>query len=241
MDSKFIKLFLICLYCFISVNCTLRQSKSNYQPQDLRISELIFLQSDDVFLLGVVCDSLKRQGIRTLCTREKKGSGNAKNSNTTFTPCRVDDCIQISLTSKINSSSSDFFRSVGYSLLSLSFGTLVTTSGEMEFAYSMNEKNAKTIDWKINSQGRIGMWAILPFYAGLIATIGGTSLNTYRKPSNLHQVCKLDIETTIGKSESEICIDYYNFIQDSFSRKEKEFYQEFLEKIQLQRNKANQI
>ncbi len=234
MDKKFVILF-----CIFFQFCYLRTTKSNFQSQSINIPETVYLFSDDLFLLQKVCLSFKEKNIKTICNLNAKFPYKTKEQLINKIYCPDNSCLIVNISSSINESSSDFFRSVGFSLLGLTLWGQITNSAKVEYLVEIKNVTSKEIfSFKHESFGRFGFGLILPIYAGLISTIGGTALNTYRQPDKLKKICHYGLAEINSLKEIELCTeDYYRFIDDSFQRKEKEFFIEFEKNIKT----VNQI
>lgn len=231
MDKKFVVLFFI-LFQF----CYLRSVKSNFDSKNLNISETVYLFSDDIFLLQKVCFSFREKNIKTFCNLNAKFPLKPKEELINKIYCPDNSCVLVNISSSLKEPSSDFFRNVGISILTLTLGGVITNSAKVEYLIEIKNSNSKEISsFKHESFGRVGFWLVLPIYAGLISTTGGTALNTYRRIDQLKNKCQYQLQKLNSIAEVELCTeDYLRFMDDAFQRKEKEFFIEFEKNIKTE-------
>ena len=224
MDKKFVVLFFI-LFQF----CYLRTTKSNFQTLGSNINETIYLFSDDVFLLQKVCFSFKEKNIKTICNLNTKFPFKPKEELINKIYCPDNSCVLVNISSSVKEPSSDLFRNLGLSLMFLTLYGSITNSAKVEYQVDIKNINYKQINsFKHESLGRVGLWLVLPIYAGLISTVGGTALNTYRRPDKLKNICHYGLAEINSMKEVELCTeDYIRFMDDAFQRREKEFFESF--------------
>ncbi len=196
---------------FFWVNCAYEVR----QPMALAVSknqkQSIQVISDDRILVEILCDSIERSQIGK-CVEETKQTSSA------FTFDRK----KVRVHAEITDSSSDYFQSMGKSLVTLTLGVFITNSAKIRFKIEIPNKEKD-----IYSSGRIGRWGILPFYAGLVATNFGTLLNTYRNPEHLQKYCLNEpiskLRKVLEAEKEDYCAEYIAYLKDSFYKVEKEF------------------
>lgn len=125
----------------------------------------------------------------------------------------------------IKDSSSDLLLNNVLSLLTLSTGTFVSHSANVEYQINLESidnsyfssnsgQNPRSQTGSIFVRDRI--WTLMPFYVGLGATNVGTMLNTYRDPLHLKQYCIDEEPGSIRRffdgNQNEICTEYYRFV-----------------------------
>ncbi|HNC55006.1 MAG TPA: hypothetical protein PK079_01340 [Leptospiraceae bacterium] len=202
------KLFLILI--FVLIHCAYETAQRTTLDSKEIGSRKVLIQSEDKILTHILCDSVLKSG-EGQCISE---------------PSLLDkDSILISVSAKIGDSSSDYFINVGKSIATLTLGVFLSNSATVHF--NVKNLNQESEPLKIKSEGRIGRWAILPFYAGLAATSFGGILNTYRNPDHLQKYCLTEVVSRTRKileaSKEEYCADYLSYLQDSFNKVEINF------------------
>lgn len=135
------------------------------------------------------------------------------------------DVFELEIKAEIKTNSLDYLLNLSGSLISLTTGAFMSTSGMVFYKVTLKYQNTVVYDSSIPSEGRVGYWAILPFYMGLVATHIGTALNAYRQPIYLQENCivsKMEPEKEFWEQSKEgYCKDYSIFIQDSFAKIER--------------------
>ncbi|MEM7184220.1 MAG: hypothetical protein AAF518_25195 [Spirochaetota bacterium] len=130
------------------------------------------------------------------------------------------EVFSLSVQPRISKSSYDLLRNVGMSLLTLTSGTFVSTSAEIEYTISLRKENTPLVSTKLQETGRIGFYSFLPFYMGFAATGMGTALNTYRNPENLQKYCLHEKPNQMREfweqTQEEYCREYEVVLKDSF-------------------------
>lgn len=210
ITMKKLVVYLVALWV---VSCAYEVTQSVSFPVSKNPRKTIQLLSDDRVLADILCDSIDRSQTGK-CFRENEQDLSAYGSNIK----------KIRVNAEITDSSSDYFKSMGKSLLTLTAGVFITNSAQVKF--SIQDHNFLS-SRQIVSSGQIGRWGILPFYAGLAATNFGTILNTYRDPEHLQKYC---LKEPIGKirkileaEREEYCKEYSVYLRDSFYKVETEF------------------
>lgn len=136
------------------------------------------LTSNNPFLSKRICERLIETGIDMDCeTNQSKTIGKKM--------------VLVHLESTVKGKSHDFFRNAGISLLTLSFGAIITHSADFEYTihFPENKSSFDKPNLVFSATGRDGMYAVLPFYLGFASTVVGTGLNTYRTVDSLESYC----------------------------------------------------
>ena len=236
MDSFFVRILIL----FFFFSCTMRLSKPKGLEESLESKDRLLLISKDAFVLNAFCDSIRRTHFQTNCSLdlpEYFPNYFSKTKSDKF--CYEFNCKIIYIDLEIKNSSIDFFKNLFYSILSLTFGVFVSTSADIDYKISILDPFHKVSNsFEIQSKGKIGMWAVLPIYAGTIATVGGTVLNTYRMPNLLQKECG---NFTHNKMNLENCDEYHRFILDSYNKIDLEFKKELNSSLIKLQNSKNSI
>lgn len=107
--------------------------------------------------------------------------------------CEVVDCWEganreIDVSIEIGSVSRDIARNTVYSLAGLTLPLLVSSSAEVGFHVEIaGDKNVSSRT--LQSTGRVGMWAVVPVYAGLFGTLIGSAISRDLHPEHLRTNC----------------------------------------------------
>ncbi len=195
------------------VGCAYEVTQSISFPVFKNPKKVFHLISDDRILNEILCDSIDRSQTGK-CFKEKEQDLSTYGSSIK----------KIRVNAEITDSSSDYFKNMGKSLLTLTAGVFITNSAQVKF--SIQEDNLVS-SRQIVSSGQIGRWGILPFYAGLAATNFGTIFNTYRDLEHLQKYCLREpigkIRKILEAEREEYCKEYSVYLRDSFYKVETEF------------------
>lgn len=209
-------IFLSYLLCILILDCSYKQEVRNYA--NLRNqNQFIHLITEDRILKEVICESIL---------------------NSTSGKCLENTAIEfeyskfkikeIKVDAEIKNSSSDYFKNVGKSILTLTLGVFISNSAEIQFKIQRNPNDKALLASKeLNTNGSIERWAVLPFYAGFGATNLGTIFNTYRNPEHLQRYCLYetisDLRNVLEATRDDYCENYSEFLRNSFYKIENEF------------------
>ena len=118
----------------------------------------------------------------------------------------------------------DLERNIKHSLKTLTLALRVSSSGLGRFRFTLNSgKNpASKKSFFLESRGRIGMWALLPPYAGFLGTILGTYFNSYRRPDRLQRECLNAPDPELFGNSA--CRDYKRFLNSVFGAVHLDFW-----------------
>lgn len=206
-----------------SVSCTLKPKLINVTPDANKIKRKISVSSDDFVTASVVCTELEKAEIYEQVRCEKP-----QNENT--------DLI-LRIETVIKNSSSDYWRNSRISLYTLATLLLVTTSADIKYYLTFMDRGQVLRSFTISSRGRIGVWAIQPVLMGYIGLSLGTIFNGDKLPDHLHRQCNA-IVNTASLAESQNCLAYQRFIQDSLSYVWKDFLEIQAQLLEIQTKKV---
>ncbi len=128
-------------------------------------------------------------------------------------PTETRDVLVVS--SDVSESSRDYGRNTGYSALSLGTLLLVSSSAKTTYRFELQQGRRTKGSYRVNSRGRIGMWAVLPVLMGLAGTNLGTFFNGDAAPENLRAECAGGNATV--DPDRKNCILYEAFQEDSLA------------------------
>lgn len=199
--------------CFLFVmSCRM----SGITLNDVSISErnelfnkTISVHSTDKVAAVIVCDSIRRSKYfkDVYCQTEREQE-------------KYSD-YDLFVTTKINNPSLDYGRNVALSLASLTTYAAVSVSADTDFFLTVRRKNRLIYEKRHSSRARIGMWAILPVWAGFFGTTIGTVLNSHKHPVRMQRECLRGIKKKNlhnGEVENENCGNYREFITHGYNK-----------------------
>ncbi len=181
-------------------------------PQPAALPGPLHLSVADEQLRAVVCPAFTNHpAVRCGVAAVSSGVDIAENTAPT-----------VHLEARLLDSSRDGWRNAGISLVSLTTALVVSTSGTVEFSASSTAGSSPAASrqtWR--SEGRVGMWSVIPFYTGFVGTMIGTALNEYRLPERLRSDCAL-LQTGQRMSadlppDFDPCAEYRAFLRDSYA------------------------
>jgi hypothetical protein len=218
----------------------MRLSKPKGLEESIESTDRLLVISKDAFLLNTFCDAIRKTHFQTNCSLDlPEFYPNHFSKIKSDKLCYEFNCKIIYLDLEIKNSSIDFLKNLSYSILSLTFGVFVSTSADVDYKINIIDPLHKVShSFEIHSKGKIGMWAILPIYAGTIATVGGTVLNTYRMPNLLQNECGSFMNKKI---DLENCDEYFRFLIDSYNKIDLEFKKELNSSLLKLQNHRNSI
>ena len=127
----------------------------------------------------------------------------------------------LEIKTKVKEPSSDYWLNTSASIITLTTGVFMSTSATAQYYVTLKYSDKVLYDSYLHSVGRVGYWAILPFYIGLVGTNVGALLNTYRSPDNLQRYCIDAKDPKEVQTKEEYCSEYKVFLEDSFHQIEK--------------------
>ncbi len=223
LKSNSIKILLIVLLTSCRYNEPFVWTKPN-NIQSIENVNSLQLTSNNPFLNKRICLRLIEAGIDMNCETNQSTRIGKKN-------------IKVHIESTVKNRSNDFFRNVGISFLTLSFGAIITHSADFEYTvhFPVNKDNMEKPDLVFYSTGRDGMYAILPFYLGLASTIVGTVLNNYRNVDSLENYCLREPITKkveiLEQDKETFCKDLEMFHSNALNGVDKKIAQSILENL----------
>jgi hypothetical protein len=127
----------------------------------------------------------------------------------------------LEIRAKVKEPASDYWLNISASIITLTTGVFMSTSATAQYYANLKYSDKVLYDSHLDSVGRVGYWAILPFYVGLVGTNIAALLNTYRSPENLQRYCLYSKDPKDVQTKEEYCKEYKVFLEDSFYQIEK--------------------
>ena len=173
------KLFLVSLMntilLSVALNCGITQETKIQSVDRPAPHANLTVYSPDPFVAGSVRRSLSRIfNIREADSLSCRGKGRG---------------YELVVSAEIYDSSLDLLQNALFSLLSMTTYAAVSSSAQIKLNYTFFYNGRRVASETHVTTGRIGSWAVLPPWAGLMATLMGTALNSYRLPENLKAAC----------------------------------------------------
>jgi hypothetical protein len=195
----------ITIIFFIFQNCSYPLSKPPLIQGNFNIKSFKLITNNPK-IEEKFCDLFLKSDLRVICISNEKYITN-----------------ELRISHRWKSQSLNLMKNSSKSLLTLSFGVFISTSGISEFTFQWKSiKNKDVI--KANSKtievySEQGIYTVLPFYLGFLSTFTGSILNYYRLPEYAEKYClKEHVSTTRNRWETnqeDFCGIYDWFLEDS--------------------------
>lgn len=211
-----LRIFFITIISLIS--CAYPLTKSKVAATQISTQKMIYIDSKDPILIGIVCDSILNSGLGVCMPFQNNREADRNNGKS------------IKIDTEVTDSSINFFSNTGKSLLTLTLGVFLSNTASIKF--QIQDLDNKEPIKNFHSSGRIGRWAVLPFYTGLVATSFGAIMNSYRNPDHLQKYCLADNISKPRKileaSKEDYCRDYSDYLKDSYNKVEEDILDSIL-------------